>query len=710
MMLEGLGSPANELVFKYAFALVIRQHLIKVKEVLYEEVKSKDQTSEANIKRQDLLYSLQFVIDCVIKNILSQQREDNTAVSRDKGNYSATLLDSLGELLMGPKKSYMDIKQRITTKEILDRVDAKDIKGPEVTTNQDVEKMNRAGGKLRILCEKTIKLKEGALKEGAATASEYDIMSIYAGLYLLLYVKETGAATGLPEISKQKINLVIEELTRGQYTEAMTSLSIEKLYEDFKNMLITHLEIFSSDATQFENNIAVVNKLREQGNNLMVQQSYAQSIQIYTTALDMCNVATKHQIPQLLTNRAIAYIGLDCFPESMNDLNQAVDIDVTLTPAWMQLGYCNLYIGASLVALRCYLMTLRTAVGDVLPENKELQSNSLFVEQYQENKLATILPQFVEKIVHSIILTERRAYQQREPLHEIRKIVSNVRAVLAKLRSTASDEDMSYFNYSLNNDDNSVRRMAERFNQTRPDIVNPDVSQNMMANNRAESSGVTMPVSPITSLGRVTRNTDTNGARPPPRSAASSMRGLLNGFGEIFENAGNNANSIRVERGRAPEERGQDNRPTDPSNPQLNQTAGSSSAPDGASNMVNAAGPEGSVGQNVNPASNMGDLPRATATATNNPDTGNFFRDVIRGILPENVAGTVGNMISLSMSGLFEPNQGSIIVGLDNQRPNPGERQTGDNGAGNNNDNNNQQGSGAQADADYVMPEVPDPD
>lgn len=708
MMLEGLGSPANELVFKYAFGLVIKQHLVKVKEVLYDEVKGKDQTSEASIKKQDLMYSLQFLIDGVLKKILAQQREDNSAVSRDKGNYSATLLDSLGELLMGPKKSYMDIKQRITTKEVLDRVDAKDVKGPEVARSQEVESMNRAGEKLRILCERTIKLNVGALKEGAVAASEYDIMSIYAGLYLLLYVKDTGAATGLPEISKQKINLVIEELGRGQYTEAMPSLSIEKLYEDFKDMLITHLEIFSSDAVQFENNIAVVNKLREQGNNLMIQQSYAQSIQIYTTALDMCNIATKHQIPQLLTNRAIAYIGLDCFSESMNDLNQAVDLDVTFTPAWMQLGYCNLYMGASLVALRCYLMTLRTAVGDVLPENKELQGNSLFVEQYQENKLATILPQFVEKIVHSIILTERRAYQQREPLHEIRKIVSNVRAVLAKLRSNASDEDMSYFNYSLNNDDNSVRRMAERFNQTRPDIVNPDVSQNMMANNRGESSGVTMPVSPITSLGRVTRNTDTNGTRPAPRSAASSMRGLLNGFGEIFENAGNNANTIRVERGRASEERSTDNRPTNPANPPLGQAEGSRSAPDVTNSMANPTGPEGSVGQNVNPASNLGDLP--SATGTNNPDTGNFFRDVIRGILPDNVAGTVGNMISLSMSGLFEPNQGSIIVGLDNQRPNPGDRQAGDNTSGNNDDNNNQHGGGTQADADYEMPEVPDPD
>lgn len=672
--MQPIYSRSNESAFNYAFALAMKQHLVSVESKLYKQISQGDPT-EANIKAQDVVYYIQHVNQVIFKKILMHYREEDIKANRTNGSFANSLAYNFEDLLLGPKVGSFDIPSKLKTKEIIEKIE-RDTNKDKVPFWLVAERESELGSKCGVLLRNTLKIHKNSLWNEGSSLEDFDITTLYVAEYLSGLVSNLSGVLQLPESSIMKIDDVVNELRDGAYP----LLSLQDFYEGFKHMVITYLEMTSSDLVNKETNIKLINTLREQGNNLMSSLSYAQSIQIYTNAINLCSLSTANNISQLLTNRAIAYIGLNCFPEAITDLNEAVNYDRTFTAGWVQLGYCHLYMGTSLVALKCYLMSLKSAIGEILPENFPLDENKAFVVEYQENKLATILPQFVERLIQAIILTEKRAYQQREPTLEIKSTVSNVRSILAKLRASASNEDMQYFTYSASAEDSAFRPTAERLNRTRPSILNQDVAQNMLANSGIEASAITLPATPITSFERVARNRDAsngqagaNSTRPQgPRNAASGMRGFLNDFGDMFEGTGLISIDVPTDNTPGPENRpGNDNNVNrNPSEPALTGSASGTS--------TNASEP-----RNQSPINGR-----------------NVVRDVLRGIMPENMAGSIGNILSQSFNN--QTGEGHIVIG--SQDLNTDQNSRSDNAAAEN--NGQQRGNSApRSDEDTDMPE-----
>ncbi|RLV89408.1 hypothetical protein JA1_005179 [Spathaspora sp. JA1] len=298
--------------------------------------------------------------------------------------------------------------------------------------------------------------------------------------------------------------------------------------------------------------IDTINKLREQGNNLMANSSYAQAIKTYTTAINYQPARFISELPQLLTNRAVAFIGLNCAPEAIDDLNLAVYLDRTFAPAWTQLGYCQLYMGQGLLSLRCYLCCLKATVGDILPV--WLAPDDKLVERYQSNKCQTVLPQFIERLMQAISITEKRAYQQLEPDSEIIETTKEVRRILARMRAQGTEEEREYYNYLPRYRESNLRNISERANNARPNILTPEVVQNMLARNGMEATTVTQvraePLRRSTAAAPVRGVSPTRPSVSPGDSSSASnspnintsprpvIRDLLNDIGSMFEGQG----------------------------------------------------------------------------------------------------------------------------------------------------------------------------
>ena len=226
----------------------------------------------------------------------------------------------------------------------------------------------------------------------------------------------------------------------------------------------------------------------------MANLAYPQAIQIYTTALHYSSFASQQHVLQILTNRAIAYIGLNCFPEAITDLNSALVADRTFTPAWIQLGYCHLYMGLGLMALQMYHMALRTMIGDVFPE-RLIHEHGDVIESYKRLKKKSVMPLLVRKVVLSLLLTERRAKQQHEPVGQIQLVTSDVKNILNNLAQDASEEDKPSFVYPSSYERLGALRV-ERANRSHPDILSHDIAQDILANTGFESNNVTPPAPP----------------------------------------------------------------------------------------------------------------------------------------------------------------------------------------------------------------------
>lgn len=259
----------------------------------------------------------------------------------------------------------------------------------------------------------------------------------------------------------------------------------------FERLFMSHITVAEFRLQDQKRVKTLISQLRELGNNLMANLSYPQAIMVYTQAIDASNTSCEKLEPQIYTNRAIAFIGLNCFAEAITDLNTAVEKDPTFTPAWAQLGYCQLYLGKSLEALDCYLQSLRALAGEVYPN--DFPDDEKAREYYTEARLQSVFPQFVQRLTQSIILTEKRAYQQRIASDQIRDRTTRVRAILARFRANSSPEDMHYFSYSYENDVENMRSTAARANRHRPSILTPEVAHDIMASGSMEASAVAIP-------------------------------------------------------------------------------------------------------------------------------------------------------------------------------------------------------------------------
>ncbi|CCE78417.1 Piso0_001040 [Millerozyma farinosa CBS 7064] len=632
---------AEEPDYNYAFALAIKYVLKEFEKKYNEKTLEKDENSDDAIRLQDNLYCIKHVVTFVFKKVLVHYRKESIDTAERSGLGIGSLAFNFEPILLGPKFQDHGVTIKLKTKDIIDRIE-KSIHEGNNSALYVAEREDELSKKFAYLLQSTISISDGTLPQEFEESSTSKKLFKIAEFYLRGIVENLSTVLELSQATLYKIETTINELSNATDD---SSLSLPKIYENYKNTMNVHMLLLDSMKVEASRNLNLVYMLREQANNLMSNQSYALSIQKYTNALDLCSTSSAFNIPQLLTNRAIAYIGLNCFPEAITDLNNAVNIDRTFTPAWTQLGYCHLYMGTSLIALKCYLMSLRSAIGYLLPENLVKAGDDLAIREYRDSKTRSILPQFVQRIVQAILLTEKRAYQQREPSQDIRATVSNVRSILAKLRALADQDDMHYFAYTSDSEDNSFRSTVQRANRARPDILNQDVAQNILASNGIETSTITLPTTPITSLERIGRDNAANGdgtARPP--RASGGLPGLLNDFGDMFEGA----RSLPVEIGVSQE----------------NNTAGTSDnqeAPNSGPNIIN----------------------RQAGNRNQENESRNVVRDVLRGFFPENLAETFGNFVPQSFSNT--PGQGRVIFDSRNMRnQEPDTNQRGDDAASSN--------------------------
>lgn len=283
--------------------------------------------------------------------------------------------------------------------------------------------------------------------------------------------------------------LVIERLCKRYEGDSGATPFKAQFEEDFEKLVEVLTIAKKSNPDSLKESLKSIYKLREAGNNLMVNKSYPQAIQIYTEAFKAAQISrtTVQQIPQLLTNRSIAYIGMNCFPEAIADLNLAVSYDSNFTTGWTQLAYCHLYMGSLMLSLKCYLKALKCYVA----YDEKDHSKKKAVAQ-------TLMPQFVQRLLESIQLCERRARQQKLPTIDIDNIVDYVQKVVRSL-DEFSTEDKNFYDldYNVNGTSNEIRRLAERNNRLNPSILNSDASQDLLVNSSIEATAIPMSIETV---------------------------------------------------------------------------------------------------------------------------------------------------------------------------------------------------------------------
>lgn len=350
-----------------------------------------------------------------------------------------------------------------------------------------------------------------------------------------------------------KIQAVGSELKRNSVSCSYTSW-----LSTFKKVVISHLDAAGATEDKQRAQKDYILKLRELGNNLMTNLSYPQAIKVYTIAIDSCSVFTINNLAQLFTNRAIAFIGLNCYPEAIQDLKLAVLRDRTFVPAYAQLGYCELYMGRTLHALRSYKNALDALAGNIDPPHTTLDFQQK--QDYKDALAKSAFPQFVHKLVQAIILTEKRAKQQRVPVNDLKFYMTEIKKTLLELQRVASPEEQHLFEFAYDESFDQVRATAARANQHRPSIFTPEVAQDVLAGSLMEASAVSIPIpgmpgmpnlgnarrreaennqttqTPATDATATPREGEenSNGANATGNNGQPSIRGLMNQLGDIF--------------------------------------------------------------------------------------------------------------------------------------------------------------------------------
>ena len=520
----------SDAAYNYALVLAFRQHILEEETRRNAIEFGQNQGDAETIEFQDSLANLQQIRTFVFNKLLTYYMDQDTYVdeSMDEKAYNAqkSLAYNFPHILLKPAN--VD-STKLDTASIIDCLDR-----PE---SSRVLRSNREGElapRFYLILKKVVELHENL------HLSTSEVMNVYAAGYIQRILANYTEFFDKSSTLLMKLDAASSFLTRD-YTGPHGSM--DTLFTLFKLHLSSHLEFAKYDIIhQSEENLNFIYQLREQGNNLMAILSYPQAIKVYTVALENVTFHSNSNTPQLLTNRALAYIALNCFPEAISDLNAAIHYERSFTAAWTQLGYCHLYMGKSLLALRAYLVALRTTVGEILPHNFPV-NNATLVARYRETKVRCVLPQFIQRLCLSISLTETRAYQQAEPAPEIRKIVNNVRRILAILRAECADQDREFFTYFPHLRDNMFRTMSETASRNRIPAQNQFVHQNMFSNSgEPVAVGISEDAPTLTTQG-VSNNpfapdaTDERGRQNTrsPQAAASGLRNFLNDFGGLFD-------------------------------------------------------------------------------------------------------------------------------------------------------------------------------
>jgi len=599
------NSQEYEDVFKYAFALGFSRHFHAVSAKFHNLINSQSNTLESVLleyKLKDLEVVTKYAFEPYVDELRNAINPENM------------LFVQLNTLLLAPDSSLYDVPTKLTTASIIDEIEHFDRLNyaPAKPARED-----ELGARFYQVLAQVLSVSE---KLQIANLSAENLLSVYAVSFIKEIDSHIPNTSEVQLLVAERVLSVSALLANGVNPEA----SVDQVFGVFKTYLESYMSLLELQFKEGNDYEGIVLKLREQGNSLMSNMAFAQAIKVYTQAVDIATPRIKSEIPQLLTNRAIAYIGLNCFPEAIADLNQAVDLDWSFTPAWAQLGYCHLYMGNSLLALKSYLMALKTAVGEVTP--KSFPSSE--IEEYKKVKVKSVLPQFVQRLCLAISLTERRAGQQNENPVNVKNIISEVRRILVVLRARAVDEDeRQYFTYVPQLRDSSLRNHSERANRSRPNILTQDVSQNMLASNGMES--VTVTATPFE------RQRSENAPNPPDFNASDAVSTAASVAAAAARAAGGGAAPPTATTIRRVPNTGESNR-TNSIREFMNEVGDLLVERNNRANFLGTQTPT---------ADTTSEAPNTTETRTE-PRSENLLSDVLRGVIPAGIGSVISHLTS----------------------------------------------------------------
>lgn len=631
--MDFIDEDLNSDAYRFAFILSLKEHL----KIHVEKTKLKDglrdhdgmeQDDLLSIQTKEKIHQMEIVLDYVLNKVLRFYLNNDIQLSKNGGFPQKALSNNLSKLVLGPNVDDYSVPPTINTNILLMRSNRK-----TQGMNYSVNRQDQLGEFLYCVLKNSFEFYHETLSDTKVRASPFLSSFVAEFLRHLLTHHEHLFERDDKQFLLLRINSVVQDLEYDAGGYENSSEQLEKLYKLFERFLKTHLELSLCKSPALDNSKELVFKLREQGNALMSNSAYAQAIRVYTDAINHCHSSAINNLPQLLTNRAIAFIGLTCFPEAIDDLNQALLLDIASIPAWVQLGYAQLYKGNSLVALQCYSTVLKCCTGEVLPLNFDYSDDTACAE-YKQNKIQTTLPQFVEQLLKSTQLTETRAHQQRLSEPAIKDVVASIKKSLDILKVGALPDDVQCYSYPPNNNEfNSFRSIAERVNSSRPGILSHEVSQGVIAgtdNNDNNNEGGRRPpmIAIETRLGTpttaATHANAGNDERQPPR-----VRDMFNELGGLMERQNEN----REEEGRRDEGREQNNVERTENNSERRENEGRTE--------------------------NNSETTQSSTNNTNNPETNpnqtntreNPVRDVLRGLLPNYMSDGINNIITHSFGG-----------------------------------------------------------
>lgn len=611
--MRSIDPSTNQEAFKYAFTSAFHRHLVVLKDQLYHQWDTRrdamddDSQPSDSIATRDMIYELDCVIEFVVEAVLRDLVKKDFATESNLGRPSSSLCYNFPKILLGPNVDDYQIPPELTTSSLIDTATRKGTSSFSVDREEDLSSV------FYTLLQNTL-----ALPFFNGSGDSFNVVSYFAAAHLKVCCEENPHLFYRNEFLSGRVERVCGELEKHFSSDQVT---VTDVYNVFVVMLKSHLEGALGRFVPSADTTSVINKLREQGNNLMTNSAYAQAIKVYTDAINLCDFDSNGHLSQLFVNRAIAFIGLTCFPEAIEDLNKAVKSDISFTPAWIQLAYAQLYMGHSLVALQCYSVALQCCTGATLPNG--IPDDNSFKQDYIKNKIQSTLPQFVEQILKSVHLTEIRARQQRQSDTEINNTIIAIKRSLKQLSEEALEVDKQCFIYPPTSSEPSVfRQLAERANQNRPAMFNHEVSQGVIAGTDASEASERPGIGRHPMIAVETR------LGTPRPEGEERPRPDLAGLDDLIQ-ARRNQNGT-----------------------------GATGAGTGAGTTAGAtAGATGRPGDN----GRTGDSPA--------PGQPNVMRDVLRGLLPEGVSEGLSSIMTQGFGGVG--GTGEFIITPNNVRHQP---------------------------------------
>jgi len=155
--------------------------------------------------------------------------------------------------------------------------------------------------------------------------------------------------------------------------EDVTSLSVTKsLLEIFQEgavpvatLAVAEAEEASSDAK------AQADKLKNEGNNLMKSEQFAEALLCYSRAIELDG-----RNAVFYCNRAAAHSKLNQHQSAVDDCKKAIVIDVNYSKAYGRMGLACASLNQHAEAVACYQRAVQLE-----PENESYQSNLLIAEE-----------------------------------------------------------------------------------------------------------------------------------------------------------------------------------------------------------------------------------------------------------------------------------------------------------------------------------------